>query len=150
MPRGFARLSPSVEPSLAGGNPWTPGGVVAGPVLRLYDQRWIPLTRPGDRAMPLRSVPFAVVILCASLLAVSLWPGKASRGQEPESKLPTPMARTITLQQDKIPLNNALQLLANRTKLPARNDLDEKFCPVGKELKGVIQRDLVLLQGDRS
>src|SRR5262249_38790313 len=104
---------------------YRPDCVVAGTVLRLYHQRWIPPRRPGDRVMPLRFVPFAVAILCASLLAESLWPGKTSRGQEPESKLPAPAARTITLQQDKISLNNALQILASRTKLPARSDLDE-------------------------
>ena len=64
--------------------------------------------------MPLcRFAPLTMLIVCAALLfPASVWPGKAGRGQQPTDKLVAPVPRKVTLQEDRICLGKALQLLA--------------------------------------
>ncbi len=76
--------------------------------------------------MPLcRFAPLAALILCAALFPASARPGKADRGQEPPDKPAAPVPRKVTLQEDRISLSKALQVLAAQTKCPARSALDD-------------------------
>src|SRR5436305_6723213 len=76
--------------------------------------------------MPLgRFLLLAALIVCAALFPASARPGKAGRGQEPADKLPAPVPRKVTLQEDRISLGKALQSLTAQTKCPARSALDD-------------------------
>src|SRR6266542_2820647 len=76
--------------------------------------------------MPLRRVvPLAVFVLCATFLfSASARPGKGGRRQEPEDKLPAPVAKKVTLPEKDMPLSEALRSLTNQTRIPVRASLD--------------------------
>ena len=69
--------------------------------------------RPGERVMPsCRFAPLAAILVSVALLFTSnAWFGKAGAGQEPTDKPALPVPRTITLQEDRISLSKALEVL---------------------------------------
>jgi hypothetical protein len=88
--------------------------------------------------MPLRRVvPLAVFVFSVVFLfSASARPARDGRGQEPEDKLPAPVAKKVTLPEKGMPLSAALRSFSDQTRIPVRASLEND--PILKlDMKGV-------------